>query len=329
MESLTMSDVIILLGAGASKDAGLPLIDEITDDFYSYFRNDKFLEDYIRLFDAISDYDKSARENYENLFHWINLISKTSCYPYNRAIYSKFNHDQLKAINFLLFSGNIKHAISDILNTYQQNSYPRDYAYLANLSKFQSKGPLKVFTTNYDLLVERACNQAQNETHCTTGFDRNYGQWNPSLFEECNNGINLYKLHGSLSWEIHSQIGAQLVQPSQIESVESPQIILGPESKLQYDEPFVSLYSEFHKALREAKVCVIIGCALNDVHIREPVYNSVNDELRTRKCKIIEVNKRPCVKKLKAKTIRFNDYTKSVLQCDEIFDVVHKILNNT
>ena len=49
------------------------------------------------------------------------------------------------------------------------------------------------------------------------------------------------------------------------------ELVLGPGTKLQPGDPFVTLYYEFHRAVREAKVCVAIGCSFQDDHVREPL----------------------------------------------------------
>ncbi len=64
-----------------------------------------------------------------------------------------------------------------------------------------------------------------------------------------------------------------------------PELLLGPGSKLQHDDPFVRLYSEFHIALRRAKVCVVIGYSFRDEHIKEPLR-----EASRRGMTVIDVN---------------------------------------
>ena len=45
----------------------------------------------------------------------------------------------------------------------------------------------------------------------------------------------------------------------------------GPGLKLQTDDPFVTMYYEFHQALRKAKVCVTVGFKYQDRHIAGPL----------------------------------------------------------
>ncbi len=149
--------------------------------------------------------------------------------------------------------------MKDILEEYQQSATPD---YLSHLKDFMPEnGRLKVFTSNYDLCIERSCKSAG--IHFTTGFDE---KWNPSLFDSKDRGINLYKIHGSLSWFVDNSW--RIVEKTKTPPDKSPELILGPGSKIQPDDPFITLFHEFHKAVREAKICVVIGCSYyQDGHI--------------------------------------------------------------
>ena len=54
-----------------------------------------------------------------------------------------------------------------------------------------------------------------------------------------------------------------------------PDLVLGPGLKLQPDDPFVTLYYEFHRALRHAQVCVAIGFSFQDKHITTPLHEAI------------------------------------------------------
>lgn len=76
-----------------------------------------------------------------------------------------------------------------------------------------------------------------------------------------------------------------LIEAGTDHASKEPELILGPWPKLQPDEPFLTLYYEFRKALRSAKLCVVIGYSFRDTHI--------NDALREASCRgltVIDVN---------------------------------------
>ena len=132
-----------------------------------------------------------------------------------------------------------------------------------------------MFTLNYDLCVEKAFQN--QDIDVTTGFCRAIGRWAPEQFGTVRRGINLYKLHSSLNWTYDDNLQNQRLIENYSSSLENPprwgwdpDLVLGLGLKLQPDDPFVTLYYEFHRALRHAQVCVAIGFSFQDKHITTP-----------------------------------------------------------
>ena len=272
--------VIFLLGAGASKDAGFPLVDELTCKMrkrlsYVTDMNGNVREEFPELFDAVADHDPKARKNYERFFACLELMIPRPEKPSQNLICFNLEKRLVQAAPYLAAS--IREPIFNILRErHQGEHYQPDY--LAKLGGFVPKeGRLKVFTLNYDLCVENAC--TRQGINVTTGFCRETGEWTAGLFHCRRPGINLYKLHSSLNWTQRSGepgICFEIYPPEwdKWDGRPLPELVLGPGSKLQPDDPFVTLYSEFHRAVRQAKVCVAIGCSFEDKHIRQPVYEA-------------------------------------------------------
>jgi len=67
-----MGDIIFLLGAGASIDAGMPAVECLTKEFRQrlpkHERLDSKEETFSKLFDVIGKYDGDAYRNYEKFF---------------------------------------------------------------------------------------------------------------------------------------------------------------------------------------------------------------------------------------------------------------------
>jgi NAD-dependent SIR2 family protein deacetylase len=269
-QNYSLSDVIFLLGAGASVDAGLPTIKELTKCLRERFASHKDRE-FIEIYELLAKADSSIEINYEKFFEYFELIRLSS----NRDLFCIRIPDYLlKVINNPFSTDIIRTLMSDILRNYQENAQPE---YLSSIADFipQSKR-LKVFTLNYDLCVEIACKN--NNISLSTGFD---GNWKPDLFNVLQKGINLYKLHGSLNWFIDDKWNVR--ELTEIPKDQNPELVLGPGSKIQADDPFLTLFNEFHKAVQEAKVCVVIGYGYQDAHI-----NTVLE--RAGVLKIINVN---------------------------------------
>lgn len=285
----TMGAAIFLLGAGASRDAGMPLVQQVTkelrDRLPAHHGPNGPQPEFPDLFDRLADYDPVVRDDYERFFEWLDYLSKGLREGFREAVAFKLEHRLVDAVPFLRFG--IGAVVKDILSS-RHNDSQYQPGYFAKLGDFLPEhGRLKVFTTNYDLCVEDGC-RAQG-IDVVTGFKHppDIGRWTPSLFQKSGPGINLYKLHSSLNWrpvgdlERHWPIEYYPPQWNR-----APELILGPGSKLQHDEPFVTLYAEFHKAVRGAKVCVAIGCSWRDPHISAPL----TDASRRRKLRIVDVN---------------------------------------
>lgn len=275
-----LEDFTFLLGAGASVDARMPTVKELTEKLRKRLPdipdiNGTSRPEFSQVFDRIEAHDSSVAWNYERLFEWIKLILHVQEEPFRRLITVKLDQSIIDAMGALAFV--IGGEIARLLESCQSEP-----SYLAKLADFiPAQGRLKVFSLNYDCCLEDACQSAGIEL--TTGFDPDTKTWNPSLFWREENGINLYKLHGSLRWHgvrdesrpnEHFQYRLELMElkseqrlPSHLKMRQEPELVLGPGNKLQSDDPFLTLFYEFHRSIRQAQVCVIIGYSYGDPHI--------------------------------------------------------------
>jgi hypothetical protein len=313
-----MSSVIFLLGAGASFDAGMPLVAQVTTELTDRMPdirdiNGERRPEFLDLFNALAEYEPRIRSNYERFFEWLQFLLRGQSGSFRKVV--TFNLDQrlVDAVPFLILS--IKQPIWEILRSRHQCATYRP-GYFAKLGGFLPEfGRLKAFTTNYDLCIEDACRFKGIDIG--TGFGRDTGRWSPSIFRNGAPGINLYKMHGSLNWGLNDNLEDQfIVERYPADWNKEPQLLLGPGSKLQHDDPFVTLYSEFHRALKRASACVAIGHSFNDHHIEEPIRQASRRGMR-----VIDVNPSPIVQ-------RFDRYknipmgAKAALESGEIMKAV-------
>lgn len=293
-----IKDLIFLLGAGASVDAGMPMVKRLTEELRKQLPdipdiNGISRPEFSHVFDLIEAQDSSVTGNYERLFEWLKLLFDVHKEPFRRIVAVNLDRSITEAIGALAFV--IGGEIARLLESC--HSEPN---YLAKLADFiPAHGRLKVFSLNYDCCLEDACESAGIEL--TTGFDLANRTWNPSLFWREANGINLYKLHGSLRWhgvrdESRSieqfQHRLELMElksgqclPSHLKMRQEPELILGPGNKLQPDDPFLTLFYEFHNSTRQAPLFVIIGYSYGDPHI-----NSILDRVLDAGGSLLDVN---------------------------------------
>jgi hypothetical protein len=296
-----MSRVVLLLGAGVSVEAGMPTVKCLTAELRGALPNlrdaiGKIRPEFGEVFDSLARHDPEVSGNYERFFEWLRFIADAQRSHFRELTCIALPAKLRTAAAELPFV--IGAAVKEVLAS---KGVKPDY--LARLADFiPSKGRLKAFTLNYDYCVEEACGKAGITV--MTGFDPYSGKWRPSLFFGRERGINLYKLHGSLCWFRNPkavagegprtliEVGATGKTKRAVTATQGqqPLLILGPGDKLQADDPFLTLFFEFARAMARARACVVMGFGYRDEHVKKSL-----DQLAARGGRIIDVNPgNPC-----------------------------------
>ena len=291
------NDLIFLLGAGASVDAGLPTVANLTQDLRKNLltlsdNNGAPRPEFGELFEFIARIDPTVEGNYELFFEWVRLLLDVQKEPFRKIIIAKISDSLIEAAAHLTFV--VGGEVARILESKRPSP-----DYLGRLADFlPEKGRLKVFTLNFDCCLEDAC-QAAGVT-LTTGFGPIKRKWKPSLFRSRSKGINLYKLHGSLGWYgtrdfrlsgqckyVHMELRPEERKnfPTYFEVSSKPRLVLGPGSKMEPDDPFPTLFCNFQSSLSCAKMCIIIGYSYQDPYINDALERASDTGIR-----IIDVN---------------------------------------
>jgi hypothetical protein len=262
----SLSQLVFLVGAGASMDAGLPSVVQLTTELRSRLAtlrdvNGVHRPEFAELFNQIMTYDQDVVHNYERFFEWLKFLGQVQRNPWSGAVRIAIEQRLAEAVGPLSFV--IKRPIWEILRTRHCGAEYEPH-YLARLRDFlPQRGRLKVFSLNYDLCVEDACRT--DGTRVITGFHPDTRRWMPSVFAEDSVGINLYKLHGSLNWRSGEIEGLVEDYPPRWDL--EPDLLLGPGLKLEPDDPYGRLHCELQNALSTAEVCVVIGYGFRDTAI--------------------------------------------------------------
>ena len=274
------NEIIILLGAGASVEAGIPdsnkmvhaierLVSNNSDewscfrDLYRYIRSAIFYADGL---DGI--FGDNVPFNIERLVNVLDELHKKerhALYPFVGAWNPKL----------LDVAGNgfenvrkFRSAIIRILRDQWVALPEKERAsYYTGLLRFQKEyeHPLRVFSLNYDLCIENTCDREKVQM----GFDERAWDWR--LFDETPDDpapLILYKLHGSVDWYFDKDSRVTYSDsPSTIKD-EEVALIFGTSYKLQYVDPFLFLAYELRRwTLDSARVIVCVGYGFNDDHI--------------------------------------------------------------
>lgn len=288
------NDIVLLLGAGASVEAGIPDSQAMIGELEKLLSDDSEWREFAGLY----RYIKSAvyyADGLEGLFgdnvpfnieRLVNVLSELhkrerhTLYPFVGAWNPKLLDvagDQFGQVQAF------RSKIIDILRRrWVALGRREDAAYYKGLLRFQREYgyPLRVFSLNYDLCVERTCRRDEIQM----GFaDR---RWDWRLFDETSEDslpIYLYKLHGSTDWEVVE--GGSVTwsdSPSKIAD-DDVALIFASEYKLRYVDPFLFCAYELRKwTLDTARLIVTVGYGFGDQHINGILRQALQQEPKRR-----------------------------------------------
>jgi len=285
---------ILLLGAGFSKPAGIPTINQMTEDFLNHPQkalkdNEKnpiteslmtFISSKIVHLDEVA----KLRFGYSDLEYMLTLLREIederdlkhfeSRYPILKELFAK---------NINLFSNKKEQIVAyrKTLQNYVRNTCENilSIQYLYPLTGLIDTAPLSIFTLNYDGIIENFCEQEHIKYQ--DGFNP---RWDHEAFDKETAKINLYKLHGSLYW-VRTKNGNVIKVPIQgldlfsmkyIDGSPISEMMLYPE--LQKDKEFevyTWLHRRFKDELNKTDLCIIIGYSFRDREIKTSILESL------------------------------------------------------
>lgn len=273
------NNVLVLLGAGASYEAGIPTSPLMIERLEALLSsNDKwknfqslyyFVKSAIHYADGISGkFNRDVNYNIERLVNALSELNRKVEHPlypfigsWNIKLMELGGNDFEKVRNL---RQKILEELQDdwvLLGDYSDSDYYRGLFEFANDYEY----PLRVFSLNYDLCVERNCIDEALERGFRDGRVWDWRNFEYPEGEEPN--LFLYKLHGSIDW--YRGINKNLTfsdEPAKIKP-EQLEIIFGTDYKLQYTDPFLFFAYQFRQWTLEAKLIITIGYGFGDEHI--------------------------------------------------------------
>lgn len=285
------NDIIILFGAGASVEAGIPTSIQMIKDIETLLLKDPEWSNYKKLYNYIKSsiihgdgingkFDNDVNYNIERLVNTLSELEKKE----EHTIYSFIANWHMKLIEL---AGTDFQKISELktkiieqlkakwipLEDYRKASY---YKKIIDFKKDYSY-PLRIFTLNYDLCIEKTCINERLER----GFNEDRA-WDWRRFEENENvpiDFFIYKIHGSIDWK--KNLSGLLTYSDEIGniSVNQLEIIFGTNNKLKYEDPYLFSLYEFRKYSLEAKLIITIGYSFSDEHINGIIMQALSNNL--------------------------------------------------
>ena len=292
------NEVILLLGAGCSADADIPVSKRMVEKLEQLLKSDggwkPYSEFYYLVKSAILYSDgiqnlPSGNFDIERLVNVLGELEKRE----NNVIYPFVGSwiPRLLEVATYEFQQKCKEFRTKILQELQQwvtLSDDKKGAYYSKLFDFQSEYnyPLRVFSLNYDLGIEK---NIPDTKQLQRGFDPKTRTWSWKPFElqvEFEPNIYLYKLHGSIDWERESD-------RTTLKEVDStpkvPDLIFGTDYKMQYIDPYLFYAYEFRKYSLEAKIIITIGYSFRDQHVNGILHQAIRTD-RDKKILIVSPN---------------------------------------
>lgn len=274
MSYFKKDEILILLGAGASVDAGIPHSKSMIDRVESLIRDEwsdreelyNFVKSSIHYGGGVrGEYGDDVNFNIERLVSTLEELNRKEehpLYPFVGAWIPKLG--EVSGENFDHIRDLRDRIVGRLRDRWLSVKYPEKANYFQALMRFQEmyEHPLRVFTLNYDLCVEDNCDPELLER----GFEDREWDWQRFELEEKN--IFLYKLHGSTDWvRNEGQLTWQNHDHIEDDEVE---IIFGTTQKMQYVDPFLFLAYELRKwTLSRARLIITIGYGFGDDHVND------------------------------------------------------------
>jgi hypothetical protein len=165
-----------------------------------------------------------------------------------------------------------------IISRCEQFERDRSAAELRTLLALRSLGPLWIFSTNYDRIIEEACEA--NGVTWSDGFEvacpRAVADWKNEFETE----VRIVKLHGSVNWyqdvpggSLHRLDRGYALPAHDFRLLRGtqqlrPLMIIPTLEKQALGDPFIGLSMQFTDVLKDARLLIVAGSSLRDQHIR-------------------------------------------------------------
>jgi hypothetical protein len=164
-------------------------------------------------------------------------------------------------------------------------------AFAAWLRSVESQFPVEVFTTNYDLLIEKGLEQT--EVPYFDGFVGSVAPYFVPATVEADisrphpicpppTWVRVWKIHGSIGWRFSvdpTSNQKKIVRTPSVEPGKDEDLIIFPSRQKYTDsrkQPYVAYHDRFRRLLSSGEVLlIVIGYSFGDEHINEIIFEAL------------------------------------------------------
>jgi len=293
---IVFKKVVFLLGAGASRDAGCKLSNEMLDSLREAISDltatdnnfIKYKDDFNEIYHFILaslNYQSAIRDAAANRGSYVNiedfvmvlrqLIDKEFIIPY--PLIGNWND---KILKWEFRNGDVFNRFKDFITLQlikEWTRFDKDSAEnvlnpVREMLNNSENIKLNIFSLNYDLIFEEVFNTPSSKILDNGFSEKNIAgdkirYWAADFNDENSpTKINLFKLHGSLDWEYNQDTEEISIKENILDGRE-PLIIFGSYSKMLSFDPFLYILSKFRERLENATIFIVIGYSFHDKYI--------------------------------------------------------------
>ncbi|MFA7419457.1 MAG: SIR2 family protein [Melioribacteraceae bacterium] len=276
-------------GAGTSCALGIPNIVQLTDEIRPQLGRDE-LETFNKIIEELKTTIKDREVNVEDMLNHIRKIRELTNEQKAKE-YMGINGEFAKKTDIQICK-KIYQVILKKEKSANLNSPKKFFAWLSLLNREFTK---EIFTTNYDLIIEKSL-----EANQIPYFDGFVGSYEPFFLQSSinhqlqnaeltRNWIRLWKIHGSLSWfwKEDTKLKAQkIVRIGKIADINDykNELVIYP-SKDKYDssrkQPFIAYFDRLKNYLLSGELLFIFtGYSFSDQHINEIIFSCLRENNR-------------------------------------------------
>jgi hypothetical protein len=275
-------------GAGTSCALGVPNIFQLTSDIATLLDDkEKSFFEKIQSDIRVQDEKEVTIEDVLNHIRLIRYITKES----SEKAYLDINGEEAKELDNNICKAIYK-KILDCEKSAELESLRKFFAWLYfNKHDYSNE----IFTTNYDLLIEKALEEIR-----IPYFDGFVGSYEPFFLQESiekfvggndltKDWLRLWKLHGSLNWfwkEKEGCISSKIIRIGKIDGIESidKELVIYP-TRDKYDlsrkQPYIAYFDRLKRYLLDSELLFIfIGYSFSDQHINDIIFDALRENNR-------------------------------------------------
>lgn len=273
----------LFLGAGASKFVGHPTTKELMHILQERIHDDKAMSEITKTIIKSSGYT-DIEQLYDGIDRILRMRDGKDGIPNIKQIIRALYDNDGTFKTALDELERLKSVIIDILREQlvvddgARESIVQMYGMVMSVIKDHVADGLRVFTTNYDMVVEAYAKETCREL--VNGFQRRRNTddvWDNGWDGQTKKPLYLVKLHGSMNW--YEDDGDVLDANNITQRTADHSVLIAPtEGPKDYGrKPFLELQKHFEKEMSGVDVLLVIGFSYRDEEIVKIIKKSLKD----------------------------------------------------